>query len=293
VFTFGARTEIDSGVLDGNEVRSSEPQRGLVVLFGGAVAAFGGTADIGGSTFVRNVVAGPGVRGGLVAYLLGGALSLQFSVVCEVRTCHMQENEVQEGQLLRGGAISASTETKPLPNGTSASVVLTTLSVVDSVFDSNLARGGDSIGEEVQGGALHCSACELTLLAKVVFRANSVSGRGKNVGGGAVCVTQGSVLVAADATEFIANAAEGSGPLGGGLLLYESPQKVLLHDAIFASNSVCPSGGFGYGGRLSPHPTQLRIHARTHARTRVRAHSCKVAHTCSLHARTAADALAH
>ena len=273
VFTFGARAEIDSGVLDGNEVRSGEPQRGLVVLFGGAVAAFGGTADIGGSTFSRNMVVGPGMSGGLVAYLLGGALCLQFSVVCEVRACHMQENEVQEGQLLRGGAISASTETKTLPNGASASIVLTTLSVVDSVFDSNMARGGDSIGEEVQGGALHCTACELTLLAKVVFRANSVSGRGKNVGGGAVCVTQGSVLVAADATEFVGNAAEGSGPLGGGLLLYESPQKVQLHDAIFASNAVRPSGGFGYGGRLSAPDTATHAcsYACTHARTHARA----------------------
>jgi hypothetical protein len=156
-----------------------------------------------------------------------------------------------------------------------------------------MARGGDSIGEEVQGGALHCTACELTLLAKVVFRANSVSGRGKNVGGGAVCVTQGSVLVAADATEFVGNAAEGSGPLGGGLLLYESPQKVQLHDAIFAFNSVRPSGGFGYGGRLSAPDTATHacsyacMHARTHARACA---SCNVAHTCYLHAGTAADA---
>jgi hypothetical protein len=160
----------------------------------------------------------------------------------------MQENKVQEGQLLRGGAISASTETKTLSNNALTSVVLTTLSVVDSLFESNLARGGDSIGEEVQGGALHCSACELTLFAQVVFRLNGVSGRGKNIGGGALSVTQGSVLVA-NATDFIGNAAEGSGPLGGGLLLYESPQKVQLQDAMFESNSVRPSSGFGYGGR--------------------------------------------
>jgi hypothetical protein len=163
----------------------------------------------------------------------------------------MRQNEVQEGETMHGGAISASSEASTaitISNDASTSVALTRLSVVDSLFDSNLARGGDSIGEEVQGGAVHCLACNLTLFAQVVFRSNSVSGRGKNVGGGAVSVAQGSVLVAAHATHFIGNSAAGSGPLGGGLILYKSPKKVEMHDARFESNSVHPSRGSGFGG---------------------------------------------
>ena len=196
---------------------------------GGAVGTQDSEVTVCRSSFESNLVQGGSAED------LGGAIMIDGQTSLSITASQFRGNEAADPSGLAknvgGGAIYTQGS-------------LCTLQAVSTVFDSNRVSG---IGYVFAGAiAINDNTCKLG--AGVVFSSNSVLNREfKQAAAGALVLAAGH-LTADAGTLFIGNRVEGLDACCGAMKLGSGSAR--FKDAVFDSNTVIVSRGFGYGGAV-------------------------------------------
>jgi hypothetical protein len=222
--------------LEGSE--ENPPRRGVLLSsYGGAVGLFLNAAKLtaNGCTFSENGARGARLLnvGGAIT-TLGGTLALSSGTI-------MRGNSADGGAMIsRGGAINC---------------IYARLDLSDVVFVGNEANGGSGVagvpgctattGQTARGGVMDLASCLVTI-ASSIFTQNKARDASIRVSGGAIALSEGSVVEVRSCVFDRNEALRGAQLTHGGAIRVDGGASLRVADTSFAGNAAeCFTEGFG------------------------------------------------